>query len=349
VTSTHIPVFDGHNDTLLSLLLPERGQGRSFFERSETGHIDLPRALEGGFAGGLFAIFVPNPEPFFTEMPTEPILPPPVDTEYASAFAMRMAAKLFEVESEANGGFQVVRNADELEDVLEAGRMAAVLHFEGAEPIDEELAALEVWYHAGLRSLGPVWSRPNRFATGVPFDFPGDPDIGPGLSEAGERLVKRCNELGIMLDLSHLNAAGFWDVARISDAPLVASHSNVHALCASRRNLKDDQLKAIRDSNGLVGLNFGVGFLHPEGGWDAIDLSLDVLIQHLDYLLEHLGETRVAIGSDFDGAPMPAAIGDAAGLPRLIEAMRASGYGEELIRKIAHENWVRVLRQTWGG
>ena len=184
------------------------------------------------------------------------------------------------------------------------------------------------------------------FASGVPFRA-GSPDTGPGLSEAGERLVRRCNQLRILIDLSHLNEAGFWDVARISDSPLVATHSNAHALCQVTRNLTDRQLAAIRETDGLVGLNFGTGFLHPEGSWDA-DLPLDTLLRHLDYLLERLGETGVALGSDFDGATMPAEIGDAAGLPRLLDAMEEAGYGPELIERIAWRNWIDLLRRTWG-
>ncbi|MEY8840506.1 dipeptidase, partial [Cribrihabitans sp. XS_ASV171] len=119
------------------------------------------------------------------------------------------------------------------------GRMAAIFHIEGAEAIDPDLHMLDVFHAAGLRSLGPVWSRPTLYGHGVPFRFPSGPDTGAGLTDLGLRLVRRCNELGIMLDLSHLNEAGFWDVARQSSAPLVASHSNAHAICPHSRNLTD--------------------------------------------------------------------------------------------------------------
>ncbi len=113
---------------------------------------------------------------------------------------------------------------------------AAVLHMEGCEPIGADLAALDVFYAGGLRSLGPVWSRNNIFAHGVPFAYPMDPDTGPGLTREGEELVKACNNLGILVDLAHITEKGFWDVARISDRPLVASHSNVHALTPVARD-----------------------------------------------------------------------------------------------------------------
>ena len=121
---------------------------------------------------------------------------------------------------------------------------------------------------AGLRSLGLVWSRPNAFATGVSFAFPGTPDEGPGLTERGRALVRACAERGILVDLSHLNERGFWDVAALEHGPLVASHSGAHALCPSPRNLTDEQLRAIGASGGLVGINFHVGFVRADGAED---------------------------------------------------------------------------------
>src|SRR5690606_26678002 len=120
-------------------------------------------------------------------------------------------------------------------------------------------------YAAGLRSVGIVWSRQNAFGTGVPFRHNADPDIGPGLTGAGKELVRVCNAMGVMIDLSHLNAAGFRDVAAISDRPLVATHSNVHAVSPHARNLTDWQLAAIRESGGVAGLNYACGFLRPDG------------------------------------------------------------------------------------
>jgi membrane dipeptidase len=224
---------------------------------------------------------------------------------------------------------------------------AMLLHFEGAEPIDPNLDALEVYHRAGLRSLGLVWSRPNRFAHGVPFQFPASPDTGPGLTDLGKDLVRACNRLRILLDVSHLNEQGFWDLAALSDAPLVATHAGAHALCPSTRNLTDKQLDAIRDANGMVGVNFHVGFLRADGADDA-DTPLTAIADHLDYLIDRLGVDRVGLGSDFDGATMPADLRDAAGLPKVIDTLRERGYDDSTLRKIASENWVNVLERTWG-
>lgn len=343
-------VFDGHNDTLLRYIREEGGY--DFFERTEKGHIDLPRAREGDFGGGFFAIFVPNEgerpsfDNFVTEGGYDAPLPPPIDLGYAQRIALSVAANLFRIEDQADGQFKVVRTVDELATCLATGVMAAIFHFEGAEPIDTDLDALEVYYQAGLRSLGIVWSRPNAFAEGVPFRFPSSPDTGPGLTDAGKELVRACNRLGIMVDLSHINERGFWDVASVTDAPLVATHSNVHALCPSTRNLTDKQLDAIKESDGMVGLNFSVGFTREDGRKNE-DTPLEMMVRHIDYLVERLGIDRVGFGSDFDGTTITQEIGDVTGLQKLIDALRESGYDDESLRKIAHENWVRVLRKTW--
>jgi membrane dipeptidase len=352
-----IPVFDGHNDTLLNLLLRKRGGGRDFFERSAAGHVDLPRALEGGFGGGFFACFAPpNPKAGWSEEEALRITEdgyevagsPPLDPEYARGFADAMTELLFRLEGGSGDSLRVVRTAAEIQNCLDAGALAAILHFEGAENLGTEPDALGEVYERGLRSLGLVWSRPNAYAHGVPFRFPSSPDTGPGLTEAGRHLVRECNRLGVMIDLSHLNERGFWDVAEISNSPLVATHSNAHALCASSRNLTDRQLDAIRDSDGMVGVNFAVSFLREDGRDDA-DTPLEAVVRHVDHLVVRLGIDRVGFGSDFDGAKVPEAIGDASGLPKLLAALRKHGYGEAELRKLAHGNWISVLRRTWGG
>ncbi len=354
--TTTIPILDGHNDTLLQLHRAKSEGNRSFFAKSETGHIDLPRAREGGLGGGFFAIFTPNKEKKPGRMPGadpagadtayEVPLPLPLDQDYAQQFTIAVAADLFRLEAEAEGQVKVVRTASELATYLDQGIFAIIFHIEGAEAIDPDLDTLYVLYQAGLRSLGIVWSRPNAFGHGVPFKFPQSPDIGPGLTDAGRGLVRACNQLGILIDLSHLNEPGFWDVAKYSNAPLVATHSGVYNLCASARNLTDKQLDAIKDSEGIVGVNFHVGFLREDGRLEA-DTPLTEIVRHINYIVDRIGLDHVALGSDFDGATMPNELGDAAGLPRLMAALRDHGYDEAALRKIAYDNWLRVLQKTW--
>jgi|SRR5579875_1265220 membrane dipeptidase len=356
MTATNaLPIIIGHNDTLLSLYLPERGGGRSFFVRSDKGHIDLPRAQEAGLAGGFFAIFVPPESPGeaaprltikVTEKGYEIPMQAPIDPVYAQRVTIAMMASLFRLEAASAGQLKVVRTTGELETCVREKVLAAILHFEGAEAIGPDLDALEVFYQAGLRSLGIVWSRPNIFAEGVPFRYPHSPDTGPGLTNAGKDLVRACNDLGIMLDLSHLNEQGFWDVARLSNAPLVATHSNAHTISPSTRNLTDKQLAAIKESQGLVGLNFSVGDLRQDGRNDP-DVPLAKVVDHIDYLVEQVGIDCIALGTDFDGTRVPLEIGDVTGLPRLIQVLRERGYDEEALHKLAYQNWIRVLNKTW--
>jgi hypothetical protein len=148
-----------------------------------------------------------------------------------------------------------------------------------------------------------------------------------------------------VIDLSHLNEKGFWDVAALSAAPLVATDSNVHALSRHSRNLTDGQLAAIRESGGLVGLNFAACFLRADGRMRAAT-PLEDMVRHTDYLIEHLGVEGVGFGSDFDGAVVPEELGAVVGLPRLVEAYRSAGYDDALLRKLGFENWLGVLERT---
>lgn len=350
-----IPVFDGHNDVLLRLWRHGADEAeRRFLEGEATGHLDLPRIRKGGFAGGLFAIFVPGMEQAADAdeamLRAEYDLPLPAEVPVPDALpvTLALAALLVRIERASKGGVTVCTSAAGIRAAMEAGSLAAVMHIEGAEAIDPDLYTLDVLYKAGLRSVGPVWSRPNAFAHGVPFRFPSSPDTGPGLTDAGRRLVRECNRLGVLVDLSHITERGFWDVAEISDKPLVATHSNAHAVTPHARNLTDRQLDAVAETKGIVGINYATAFLRPDGRMIA-DTPLEHVLRHADHLIERLGVDHVGLGSDFDGAVIPAAMKDVTGLPVLIEAMRSHGYDEATLRKICHENWLSVLERTWGG
>jgi len=255
-------------------------------------------------------------------------------------------AALLALEARTEGRIRIATTVEEIEQSRQNDALTMVLHIEGADAIGPDLQELAEFHAAGVRSLGLVWSRPNIFGHGVPFAYPSSPDTGPGLTPLGMDLVRECNRLRVMLDLSHLNERGFWDVARLSTAPLVATHTCAHALCPSARNLTDRQLDAIRESDGIVGVNLSVPDVRPDGRLNA-DTPLEMVVRHYAYLVERIGVDRVAIGSDFDGTTIPAAIGDASGLPRLIDALRGHGFDDAALRKIAHENWMRVLRLSW--
>lgn len=346
-----IPFFDGHNDTLLRLVDSSRPDKIAMFvDGTIDGQLDLPRANQAGMTGGFFAIFPPPLKADAASVVSSPTssagqLPPNLDVRDALASTIEMASLLHKLERA--GTLAVCRTAGEVQNAIKNKKLAAIFHIEGAEAIDVKFYSFEVLYAAGLRSIGITWSRANNFGTGVPFLHNVDPDIGPGLTEAGKDLVKLCDKRGVMIDLSHLNAAGFRDVARLSTKPLVATHSNVHAISPSARNLTAWQLAAIKESAGVVGLNYATGFLRPDGKWDT-DTPLEVMVRHIDALVEALGEDGVALGSDFDGAQMPKELKDVTGVPKLLKALLDKGYGQALVRKIAQDNWLSVIERTMG-
>lgn len=349
-----LPIFDGHNDLLLRLHKAPARREEIWLTGEGKGHLDLPRMKAGQFAGGFFAVYIPSPETdepidYLALMDNPPFhlpLPDLIDATNAQPVALSMAGHLHWMERSSAGAFKVCTTVADLRECLAKGVISGILHLEGAEAIGPDLDALYLFHAMGLRSLGPVWSRPTVFGHGVPFAFPAGPDTGDGLTGAGKDLLRLCNELGIMVDLSHINEKGFDDVARLSDAPLVATHSNAHAVTPSTRNLTDRQLAVIRDSGGMVGLNFATSFLRPDGR-QAPDMGWDPVLRHLDHLIAHLGEDHVGFGSDFDGAVVPDGIGDVAGLPVLQTALRAHGYDTALMKKLCYENWFAVLDRTW--
>ena len=342
-----VPVFDGHNDILLRLWNAGAAKAPEQFQSCQTAHIDLQKAQKGNLIGGFFALFAPPTNGFRIpgfNPPYDHPLPPMLDQPTAVTMITEQAGVLSHLDR--LGLVSICTTRAEIEAARAAGKIAAIMHLEGAEAIDPELAILETLHRAGLRSLGPVWSRPTIFGHGVPFRYPSDPDIGPGLTVAGKALIKRCKELCMIVDTSHLNLAGFNDVGD-AGLPLVATHSNAHAISPGARNLTDAQLAAIGQTKGIAGLNFGTMFLRPDGR-AAPQGGLEAAIRHLSHMIEKAGEDHVALGSDFDGAPMPENLANAAELQNLVQAMRTHQFGEDLIAKITHQNWLAFIERSLG-
>ena len=335
---TAVNIFDGHND--LAYQLWQRGdrKGTGFLNENEAAlSITAQKAAAGGLQAGLFALFVPQPRKAL-DTSSAP------QQAYAFETACQMAAILNQLSDDHPDHFQVCRSAPEIDAATDAGALAAVLHLEGAEPVSPALTELDSFYAMGVRSIGPLWSRPNAFGTGVPFSFPGSPDQGAGLTDAGKALVTACDQMNMLLDVSHLNEAGFWDIARLSQQPLLASHSNAHALCPSPRNLTDRQLDAVAESGGLVGVCFATAYLRSDGRKDpATDIEL--VIRQLAYLVNRMGENHVGLGSDFDGAVLPNDLPDCSQLPVLIKALLTYGFGDQLVRKLCWDNWYHQIER----
>ncbi len=347
-------IFDGHNDALTRWSSRNDDVQWTFVESAGRGHLDLPRARAGGFVGGFFAIgawletdwqprgrdFHKTEEGYFVD------LAPAVEFEASYRYCNEIFGRLERTLEESNGAVVLARNANDI-DLASSDTLVVIAHFEGAEAIAEDLSNLDAWYARGLRSIGPVWSRPNAFGTGVPFAYPASPDIGPGLTEAGKELIRACDQQGILIDLAHLNEKGFWDVAELTTHPILVTHTAAHALCPKPRNLKDRQIDAVAESGGVIGITFFSNDLRANRNTEG-NASINDIVRHVLYVAERVGVDHVALGSDFDGAPIPADLEDAAGLPRLIDALRAAGFTGDALAKITHGNWMKAARAVLG-
>lgn len=320
-SETGMWMIDGHSDWLLDIADTKR----NFFDESDIGHVDLPRLRKGQISAMLCAAFVRNDD-----------LP-----HHALIQTLRMVDRLRRIVEQSDGAVRLIESYGDLDASYSEGSFGAILHYEGAEAIDPEFAILRLSHALGLRSLGLTWSRSNIFAEGV-----GEWNQERGLTYLGKELVRRCNDMGILLDVAHLNIAGFWDVVETSNVPFVASHSNARAICGHERNLYDDQIRALAEKGGLMGINFARQFL-VEDAAKPEDVSLDQMVDHVDHIVNLVGIDHVALGSDYDGTGMPADLYDAAQLPKLIEKLRDRGYGDEAIQKFGRDNWLRVLKQVW--
>ncbi|HEX7101428.1 MAG TPA: dipeptidase [Nitrolancea sp.] len=316
-----ISIIDGHTDYLLSL----NHTGRSFLEESTIGHVDLPRARKGNIGAMISAVYLPS-----ELLPTHAL----IETLRAVDLLKRTVAA-------SDGQMELIRGYDQLVSCLDGRVFGAIMHFEGAEAIDPEFVVLRLAYELGLRSLGLVWSRPTIFAEGV-----GPENHGQGLTGLGRELVKQCNNMGILIDVSHLNEPGFWDVIAESTKPIVASHSNARAVCDHERNLTDRQIKELAKNGGLMGINYAVGFL-VEGARSGSDVPLSVLVDHIDHIVNLVGIDHVALGSDYDGAGVPDALKDAAHDWAIVEELARRGYDDDSVAKICRDNWLRVLKEVW--
>lgn len=325
------PVFDGHEDFITQVKRPQTGITRSaprdFLEESEKGHVDLPRAMRGGLGGCFTSIYLTNER---AEMG-------------ALAYTMEELNDLYGIADRSEGRLQICRTVGEIRRAWAGDAFASVIMFEGADPISRSLKELRVFYEAGLRCLAPTWSRSTIFAHGVAFDG-SLPESG--LTEAGRELVSECNRLGILLDVSHINPAGFRDMIEESKAPIIASHSSVKAISPHARNLDDAQIRSLAEKGGTIGINFANIFLRPDMQ-SGEDTPLDVVVEHFAHIVNLVGDEHVSFGTDFDGTTVPAVVKDAAGLPVVLRALKQKGFGETTLERICSGNFLRVASQVW--
>ena len=306
-------VVDAHCDTLTALLKEKRSLG----ELSTSGHIDLPRMRAGGINLQFFAAFI-APEYRHT----------------ALIRVMEIIDVLYR-EAEQNAGYMVfVKDKNSLDKAFTEEKIAALLTIEGGEALMGELSVLRMLYLLGVRGLTLTWNGRNELADGV-----GEGSAG-GLTDFGKAVVREMNSLGMLIDVSHISEKGFWDVLELSAAPVIASHSNCKKLCEHRRNLTDDQILALNQGGGVVGLSFVPQFINSS------EADLNSFLDHVDHVAELAGLDCIGLGSDFDGIDtVTAGLEDCTRMPFITEGLLKRGYGEEAIKKILGENFLRVIRK----
>lgn len=308
------PVVDGHADSVLMVL---DGQ-RTLAGRSAKGHIDWPRAREGGLACTVQAAF-----------------PDPV---YYPVAARRVGEAIDGLLSQiaAGEGVRLALHADDVTAAHAAGELAVLINIEGAEGLQGSLALLRNYYRLGVRMMGLVWNHRNEAADGV-----GEPEAGGGLTRFGREVVREMNRLGMLIDLAHITPKGFFQVLELSQDPVLFTHGNCHALCPHPRNLTDDQIKALAAHGGVFGISFVASFMGKETA------ALSTVADHIDHVCQLLGSAdHVGLGSDFDGATTPPGLEDVTRLPHLTAELLRRGYGEADLAKLLGGNYLRVFRQV---
>nr|MDO8086864.1 membrane dipeptidase [Candidatus Sigynarchaeum springense] len=242
-------------------------------------------------------------------------------------------------------GLMQVRSIDDFDRARKQGKIGAILHYEGAGGIDEGFTLLEEGARQGLRGLCITWADTNKFGHGAKFKGEQSTD---GLTELGKELVARAEGLGITIDVSHLNDPSFWDVVSVAKKPFIASHSNARAVCKHPRNLTDEQIKAVKEKGGTIGINFSVKFL--DDGWKATNgkgVTFATIKKHIDHISSIAGIETVAMGSDYDGTKIPPCLQTPASYPALFQYLGENGYSKQDLHKIGHENLLRVFKATW--
>ncbi len=356
-------VVDTHNDVLLRAM-----KGEDLSVRTTEGHSDIIRLKEGGVDVQIFSVWCGS------------------DFGTGRAFnrAVEMIDTLHAIVKRSSDKIAFPKNFKDIEKILNQNKMVALIGVEGGHMIEDSLFYLDSLVKRGMNYLTLTWNNSTSWATSAADETEkGDSLEHKGLTEFGKRIVARLNNLGVMVDLSHVGERTFWDAISITKKPVIVSHSSVYAICPSRRNLKDDQIKAVAKNNGVICINFYSGFIDSNYSvrvkeirknykpiedsikqthsdfWKAEMLidsilspkyvearpPLSQLIDHIDYIAKLVGTDYVGIGSDFDGVEsLPQEMDDVTFLPNITRELLQRGYKEKEIEKILGGNVMRVLK-----
>lgn len=322
--------IDMHCDSLMTLFYEDRERAELFESRYTA--VDFMRMKEGNALAQFFAIFV-IPRDRYDMHGIQAVS----DEEY-----IRTLYRYFCNNLERHGDvIAIARNAGELRANRDAGKMSAVLTMEDGRAVDGKPENVKRYYDMGVRAMNLTWNAENCFG----FPNSRDPEImGRGLTEFGKSAVEYMQELGMLVDVSHLSDGGFYDVAGICRKPFIASHSNARELSPHPRNLTDEMIRVLGEMGGVAGLNFGPEFLNAN--INCPDSTAALIAEHAAYLRDKGGIQCVAIGTDFDGIEGNLEIADSAGMELLAEALRKRGFTESEVELVFYKNVLRVMEDA---
>ncbi len=322
-------IIDGHCDTMLSIMSRgrhPRSPARDFFEKSEAGHIDLPRLIDGGVTCQVMALYI--------------------EPQYKPTGSARRCLELLDAFYGLLGqseNFALATRSQHIVDAKGKGQVCGLLSIEGGEAIEGRLSLLRSFYRLGVRAMGLTWNQRNDLADGV-----GEKSAKSGLTDLGISVVKEMERLGMLVDVSHLSETSFWGVDRVAERPYIASHSNAQALASHPRNLTDKQIEALAAKGGVIGVVFCPPFVDDQ----KANVSLSRLCDHIDHIKKIAGIDHVGLGSDFDGFGVspesPQVMKDVSEMPKLTEELLGRGYTEDEVKKVLGGNWLRVYREVLG-
>ncbi|SUJ14428.1 Membrane dipeptidase (Peptidase family M19) [Sphingobacterium spiritivorum] len=352
-------VVDVHNDVIYESIF----KGKDIAKRLTTGHTDLPRLKEGGVDVQVFAVWSD-------------------DKNWKKGAFKHANDQIDALEKMISGNsdqIELAKSSKDIDAILNKGKIAAVIGVEGGNMIESKIENLEKLYNRGVRYLTLTWNYNLPWVTAAAIEVKTSSDKGKGLTAHGKDIIRRMNELGMMVDLSHGGEKTFYDVIATSTKPILVSHSNAYALMPHYRNLKDAQLEALKKNGGVIGVNFYSGFLDPtytervrklyrkhfgdKGNYklsptrqyeklpkklqQEANAPMSKLLEHINYLVKKVGIDHVAIGSDYDGIESPPReLEDVSKFPLLTKALLEQGYSKEDVGKIMGGNFLRLLREN---
>lgn len=324
-------IVDTHNDTMMTVIDEETFLPIIDIGKITKNHIDIPKLKKGGIDIGFFAAFTEG-----------------YHNNIARSISRTLAIinALYWTEKNNLDDFKIASTVREIKEALESKKIVAVPTIEGGYSFDQKnaLELLKQYSDIGVKAIAFNWNYSNELGEGAAKTY-NDPQETPspaGLTELGKQLAIEMNRLGMVIDVSHMSEKTFWDTIELSKSPIMATHSGAYALRAHRRNLKDDQLKALAKNGGTVGIVLSRGFLNekPE------DASLEDFVNHIDYVVDLIGIDHVGLGSDFDGTTIPADIKDSSEMIKITRELIKRGYKKEDIEKILGKNMLRVIKEV---